>query len=283
MKNITLCADDYGQNTAISQAIIALLQGKKLSATSCMTTAPQWLAQAMWLTRVKDQADIGVHFNLTQGQPLSSLFIAAQGAFFPSLLTLLRKSYLRQLDKTAILAELHAQLDQFIAGVGRMPDFIDGHQHVHQFPVIRDLFLTLYNERLRQHACYVRCVNDPIAWLRMNADAYIKRSVIQLCGANIFKQQLVRHKIPHNYSFSGIYDFAHVNHYPKLFPRFLQQSLDGGLIMCHPGLAGSSQTEDEIGESRAKEYHYFQSEQFIAACQQNRVVIARFSKQIRVC
>lgn len=278
MKSITLCADDYGQNTAISQAIIALLKEKKLSATSCMTTTPQWLAQAVWLVPIKDQVDIGVHFNLTHGQPLSPAFIAIQGASFPSLLTLLRKSYLRQLDKTAILAEFHAQLDQFIAGVGRMPDFIDGHQHVHQFPVIRDLFLTLYNERLRQHACYIRCVNDSTAWLRVNEDAYIKRSVIQLCGASIFKQQLMRGKIPHNCSFSGIYDFAHAIDYPKLFPRFLQQSLDGGLIMCHPGLA-SSQEGDEIGESRAKEYHYFQSEQFIAACQQNKISIVRFSKE----
>lgn len=279
MKSITLCADDYGQNTAISQAIIALLQEKKLSATSCMTTAPQWLVQAIWLTPVKGQVDIGVHFNLTQGQPLSSLFIAAQGSSFPSLLTLLRRSYLRQLDKTAILAELHAQLDQFIAGVGRMPDFIDGHQHVHQFPVIRDLFLKLYEERLRQHGCYVRCVNDPLAWLRINEEAYIKRSVIQLCGARVFKQQLVQAKIPHNCSFSGIYDFAHATDYPKLFPRFLQQSLDGGLIMCHPGLTDSLHEEDEIRESRAKEYYYFQSEEFIAACQQNKVVIARFSKE----
>ncbi len=277
MKSITLCADDYGQNTAISQAIIALLKEKKLSATSCMTTAPQWLMHAAWLAPVKDQADMGVHFNLTHGKPLSSAFIAVYGTSFPSLSTLLRKCYLRQLNQAAIYAELNAQLDQFIAGVGRLPDFIDGHQHIHQFPVIRDVILTLYHERLRDHFCYVRSVNDASAWLRIHDDAYIKRLIIQLCGARVFKQQLARHKIPHNSSFSGIYNFAHAIDYAKLFPRFLQQSLDGGLIMCHPGLAYSKEV-DEIREFRPDEYHYFQSGIFDAVCQQNKVTIARFSR-----
>ncbi len=276
MKSIILCADDYGQNAAISQAIITLLKKKKLSATSCMATMPHWLAQAGWLAPLKDQADIGVHFNLTQGNPLSSEWKAAHGTTFPSLSVLLRQCYWRQLNKAAILAELHAQLDQFIVGVGRMPDFIDGHQHVHQFPVIRDLFLTLYHERLRPNACYVRCVYDPMTWLRVTEEAYIKRSVIQLCGASTFKRQLMRRNIPHNSSFSGIYHFAHAANYAKLFLRFLQHSVEGGLIMCHPGLA-STQESDEIADSRPQEYQYFESEQFLMDCHQNQVIISRFA------
>lgn len=276
MKSITLCADDYGQNTAISQAIIALLKEKKLSATSCMTTAPQWLMHSAWLAPLKDQADMGVHFNLTHGKPLSAAFIEAYGASFPSLFTLLKKSYLRQLDQSVIYAELNAQLDQFIAGVGRLPDFIDGHQHVHQFPVIRDMLLKVYQERLRP-LCYVRSVYDPAAWRRIRESAYLKRLIIQLSGAHAFKQQLVRLKIPHNSSFSGIYDFNHAADYAALFPRFLTESLEGGLIMCHPGLPHAEE-KDEIAASRPQEYRYFQSEKFDAVCQQSKVVIVRFAR-----
>ncbi|MCD6038808.1 MAG: Carbohydrate deacetylase [Gammaproteobacteria bacterium] len=275
MKSITLCADDYGQNTAISQAILALLQEKRLSATSCMTNTPFWSTQAAWLKPLKEQADIGLHINLTQGYALSSAWIAREGTSFPSLFTLLKKSYLRQLDKTAVLGELHAQLDQFIRELGRMPDFIDGHQHVHQLPVIRDTLLTFYHERLRPHACYVRCLDNSKTWLQIKEEAYIKRVIIQLCGANTFKQQLVKNKIPHNASFSGIYNFAHASCYSKLFPSFLQQSRAGGLIMCHPGLE-NSHTTDEIAKSRVKEYEYFQSEEFLEACQIHQVAIGRF-------
>ncbi len=276
MKSITLCADDYGQNTAISQAIIVLLKEKKLSATSCMTTAPQWLMHAAWLAPFKDQADIGVHFNLTDGKPLSAAFIEAYGTSFPSLSTLLKKCYLRQLDQSVIYAELNAQLDQFIAGVGRLPDFIDGHQHVHQFPLIRDMLLKLYQERLHS-PCYVRSVNDPAVWRRIREDAYIKRLIIQLTGAQPLKQQLVRLNIPHNASFSGIYDFNHAADYATFFSRFLKESVEGGLIMCHPGLP-HAEDKDEIAISRPYEYHYFQSKIFDVACQKNKVVIARYTK-----
>lgn len=275
MKNITLCADDYGQNTAISQAIIALLKEKKLSATSCITTTPDWLMCAAWLLPIKNQADIGVHFNLTHGKPLSTAYQTTYGDSFFSLSTLIKKCYLRELNPVVIHAELSAQLDQFISGVGGMPDFIDGHQHIHQFPVIRDAILALYQQRLRDVSCYVRCVNDSAAWCRLGESAYIKRIVIQLCGASIFKRQLEKHKIPHNNSFAGIYDFNHAKSYAKIFPRFLQQSLEGGLIMCHPGLSNSEEV-DEINQSRSEEYRYFQSEAFLHACEQNKVMITRF-------
>ncbi len=276
VKSITLCADDYGQNTAISQAIIALLKEKRLSAVSCMTTAPEWPAHARELAIFKDQTDIGVHFNLTEGKPLSSAFIALYGSSFPSLFTLLKKCYLRQLDPTVVYAELNAQLDQFISSMGRLPDFIDGHQHVHQFPIIREATLALYAERLRDHFCYVRSVYDPKAWLRIRENAYIKQLIIQLCGAHEFKKQLIQRNIPHNSSFSGIYNFAPAAAYAQLFPRFLQQSENRGLIMCHPGLS-QSQNKDEIKAARALEYDYFQSEQFVAACLQHHVIIKRFS------
>jgi len=275
MKNITLCADDYGQNTAISQAIITLLREKKLSATSCMTTMPLWLEQAAWLIPVKNQVDIGVHFNLTHGRPLSSAFRTAYGETFPSLSHLLIKSYLRQLDATAILAELHAQLDQFIAGAGCLPDFIDGHQHIHQFPVIRDLILEVYQARLRQNNVYIRSVYDRYSWVSFTQKGYSKRLLIQLCGARAFKRRLLQQNIPHNSTFSGIYSFSQVVKYPELFSKFLEHSQQGGLIMCHPGLEGSEQ-EDAIAASRPLEYRYFQSKLFLDACQQQQVIISRF-------
>ncbi len=275
MKSITLCADDYGQNTAISQAIIALLTEKKLSATSCMTTSTQWLAHAAWLIRLKEDADIGIHFNLTEGKPLSTDFISTYGESFPQLSILLKKSYLRQLDQAVIEAEFNAQLDQFAAGIRRLPDFIDGHQHIHQFPVIRDAVLKVYHERLG-NPCYVRCVYDPKTWFRLTENAYIKQCIIQLCGAKRFKQLLVLNHIPHNTSFSGIYDFANASDYANFFPRFLQQSQDKGLIMCHPGLANANE-KDEIVESRPHEYAYFQSEAFAKACRENNITITRFN------
>jgi hypothetical protein len=275
MKSITLCADDYGQNTAISQAIITLLREKRLSAVSCMTSMPQWLEHAAWLTPFKAQADIGLHFNLTQGKPLSSAFIAAYGETFPSLPTLLRKCYLRQLNKNAVLAELLAQLEQFVVGTGHLPDFIDGHQHIHQLPVIRRLLIDVYRSHLKKHHSYIRCTYHAKSWFRFQEP---KRIIIQLCGAFTLKRLLLLEKIPHNGTFSGVYHFAATKRYADLFTQFLRESEDGGLIMCHPGLEIHS-PEDEIAASRPLEYGYFSGAQFLEACNQENVVITRFNRE----
>jgi predicted glycoside hydrolase/deacetylase ChbG (UPF0249 family) len=285
MKSIVLCADDYGQTQAISQAIIQLFQQKRLSATSCLTTSPHFRSHAEWLKSPDIQAAIGLHINLTEGRPLSWALLNAEGETFPALSQLMIKAHLRVLDFNVILAEINAQLDEFKAVMGHLPDFIDGHQHVHQLPVIRDAVLKIYDQRLRQHPhCYVRCVDDPSIFFRIKENAYIKRCLIQLNGASAFKKQLLQRKIPHNTSFSGIYNFelkpyseskshSQSNSYSQLFPIFLKQIKDNGLIMCHPGLPAEYSDKDVIFYSRQDEYQYFMSQQFLEDCQMQNVVL----------
>lgn len=270
MKHIILCADDYGQNAAISQAIIELIKKNRLSATSCMTNSYYWLSQAKWLEPYKDRVDIGLHINFTEGKPLTKKF----GNNFLSLSTLITKAYLKNLDQKAIEDEIHAQIDQFFSGIGKLPDFIDGHQHIQQLPVIRDAILNVYESRLRQSHCYVRSVNNPATLLCFGASGYLKTLIIQLCGSFAFKKTLIKHHIPHNTSFEGFYDFASARNYPNLFPQFIEHSVDKGIIMCHPGLVAEGQ--DSIGMSRYFEYQYFLSDQFEATCKASHVQWTRF-------
>lgn len=274
MKKIILCADDYGQNQPISQAIIALLEKKRLSATSCMTTAPLWLNHAQWLHPFKDQIDIGLHFNLTEGMPLSEELKASHG--FLSLQRLLFKAYSRQLKRRIIEAELNAQLDAFVVGIGKLPDFIDGHQHIHQLPVIRDALLTVYEKRLRSSHCYVRCVHNPSVYWRLQ----LKGLVIQLLGAGTFKKKLVKRQIPHNPSFAGVYSFPDAKHYAGYFSRFLAQSKDRGIIMCHPGLQQVAETKDVIAKSRVDEFSYLMGDDFVLDCFQAGIELCSGHKTV---
>jgi predicted glycoside hydrolase/deacetylase ChbG (UPF0249 family) len=274
MKKITLCADDYGQNESISQAIIALLKKNRLSATSCMTTSSNWPSHAKWLMPFATQADIGLHFNLTEGKPLSEKLAQSHG-FLP-LSQLLVKAYWRMLNAHALEAELHAQLDAFQIALGRMPDFIDGHQHIHQLPVIRDVLLKVYEERLRPTKCYVRCVDDPKVYVRLYNRNYFKRLMIQLLGASIFKKNIIKRDIPHNSSFAGIYQFADSKNYSRIFPRFLSEIRDGGIIMCHPGLLSQDET-DGIAKARYHEFLYLENHKFVLDCFEAGVVLGRLA------
>ncbi|OGT53817.1 MAG: hypothetical protein A3E84_02220 [Gammaproteobacteria bacterium RIFCSPHIGHO2_12_FULL_42_13] len=275
MKHITLCADDYGQNLAVSQGIIALLRDNRLSATSCLTNAPEWPSHAKALLPFHGRADIGLHFNLTEGKALSPAFIRHYGATLLSLPVLMRKAYLRQLDSAAIEDECHAQLDQFVRAVGQLPDFIDGHQHVHQLPVVREVLVKVCASRFQGHCFYMRCVNDKLTATDWLQGQWLKKSIILL--STPWFQRLLRHvQIPHNQSFSGIYSFAKAKDYRAIFPHFLDMTKEDGLILCHPGL-DSSAVDDSIAWVRGYEYRYLSSEQFLQDCAQRNIVISRFN------
>jgi predicted glycoside hydrolase/deacetylase ChbG (UPF0249 family) len=271
MKRIILCADDYGQNSAISQAIVELVRGKRLSATSCLVTSPTWADQAKWLTPLKSNIDVGLHFNLTQGKPLSS-----ELPEFFKLKELILNSNFKEVDPKPIAAEFNAQLDAFTNAFGQLPDFIDGHQHVHQFPVIRDVVIKAYEERLRGNGSYIRCTYNKTQLYRVTDVAFLKQLVIQLCGGIKFKAELAAKNIPHNTSFSGIYDFSNSFTYNQYFPRFLKQIQDGGILMCHPGLMSGDEVE-EMASARHNEYLYFNSKKYMQEISRNDIQLVKFN------
>ncbi len=267
-KSIVLCADDYGQAPAITDGILALLQKKRLSAVSCLVNSLFWQNAASALMRTSSSFDIGLHFNLTEGKPLSLVWQSYYGESFSPLSTQLRRSWLRQMNKEIVIAEFEAQLDAFQAATGQLPHFIDGHQHVHQFAVIRDAIFSVYDKRLRAQGVYLRLAN-PVC--RSIKD--FKQFIINLTGGFVFKGKLERLAIPHNASFSGSYSFA--GPYRAHFQAFLEEVGDRGLIMCHPALKTET-TTDLIATARFEEYSYLASDQFLEDCSVKGVKIGQF-------
>src|SRR5437870_2547143 len=131
-----LCADDFGLNGGISAGILKLVQKERLSAVSCMTNMPSFFSYAKELLPFRKQIKIGLHFNLTEGLLVSN----PQKSCF-SLNELLIKTYMRSIKLSFIAKEFLAQLDRFTEFMQGPPDFIDGHQHVHQFPGIQKVIL----------------------------------------------------------------------------------------------------------------------------------------------
>ena len=271
-KHIVLCADDYGQTPAISSGILSLLELGRLSATSCMVNLPHWPAHAEWLKPYQAKADIGLHFNLTEGQPLSSEFCHTYGNQFSHLSRLMMRAMLRQLDIKIMAAECRAQILQFANAFGVLPDFIDGHQHVHQFPLIREIVLNIYEKRLRASGCYIRSVNQTRL---LHRSAFFKKLIIQWMGAGIFKKLLCKQAVPHNHSFSGIYSFKVNSDYATIFRQFLKNIENGALVMSHPGLQ-IAEVNDPMAAIRFNEFCYLNSDQFLKDCQAQGIQISRF-------
>jgi len=237
-----------------------------------MVNTVYWRDQAKWLSPFHTQKDIGLHFNLTEGRPLSAEYRKVHGDVFQPLPIVMLRAFMRLLSQTAIQAELQAQIDCFQNHLGYLPDHIDGHQHVHQFPVIREAVVNVYKERFGDKKnSYIRLINDSLQV--SDCIRHVKKVIIHATGSHAMSKLLIANKIPHNPSFAGIYAFGLAKEYPLFFRQFLQRIGDQGLIMCHPGLS-DLKSDTVMARARYEEYQYLSSGQFSADCEANGVALS---------
>jgi len=247
---IVICADDFGQSAAIDEGIATLVALGRVSAVSCLSQSEHFAADAGSIQNAG--IDLGVHLNFTEG-------MGSRGWYVP-LPRLIVMAYRRRLDQGAIEAQIHQQLQAFENVVGRVPDFIDGHQHVHQLPQIREALFAVCRQRWPEHRPWLRnTASRPLpAWpwrLRFKA------AVIAALGAANLREMARRNGFPFNPGFLGVYDFvADRPAYPVLLEAWLTGAQPGDVLMCHPASAVSP--GDVLGEQRVREFAALVSEDF---------------------
>lgn len=259
---ILLCADDYGLSPGVSRGILDLAVAGRLSALSCITTGPTWSHDAAELQPSWGRADIGLHFCLTALPPLGPMPTLAPRGRLPGLGPLILAALAGRLPLAEIAAELERQFDSFVAATGRLPDFLDGHQHVHQLPGIRGLVLDLFRRRLDPARHYVRnCYEPPGAILgRGVAPA---RALVLSALAYGFPAAAARAGVPCNDSFRGVHTFDPADDVAARFRRFLAGARGRVLVNCHPGLVDETlRSVDPVHAPREAEYHFLAGERF---------------------
>ena len=272
---VVLVADDFGLTPAIGVAIRRLIDMGRLSATSCLVTSPHWPGEAARLRPVAETIDIGLHFNLTLGRPLGAMPKLAADGRFPPLERLISRALMRRLDVDEIAGELDRQIDRFAAEFGRLPDFVDGHEHVHVLPVVRRAVIRVMVRRLAAAGAWVR---DPAMRLAdiLRSPESAPAAIAISCLAFGFRRLARRHGIAGNPVFRGVRRFSEEPPYPQLFDYYLTDVQPGTLIVCHPGVH-----EDEIGPSRhpsaarEEEYAYLASDVFAARLRRGHIRLAR--------
>ena len=257
-REIYLCADDYAQNEGISRGIEQLAQEQRINAISCMVNTPTWATCASRLEAYAASCYVGLHLNLTEGTPLSQAWVNQYGKNFKPLSWLIAICFSKQLDKHVVASELNHQLDAFVEKTGRFPDFLDGHQHVHQFPVIREYLMAKHDTnpslRFRNTSPYNKAGHV--------FDGFPKKHLIAYLGGARFNQILSEKQAMLNTSFSGVYNFKHAKNYRQHFTQFLKNSTSQGLIMCHPGHDANDKT-DPLYLSRSHEFDYLMSDVYL--------------------
>jgi chitin disaccharide deacetylase len=273
---VILCADDYAIAPGVSMAILELINQRRLTATSCITASPYWPEHAAWLRSHTGAADIGLHLTLTDLAPLGPMPRLAPDGHLPPLSRLLALGLARRLDRDEISGELDRQIERFVAAFGKPPDFIDGHLHVHQLPIVRDIV----TDRLRgalPPGTYVRVCDEPARDIMRRGIAVPRAFVISQLGRGL-RRRVRGLGIPANARFAGVRDFEESSPYRNLFLRFIQDAPDNLLVMCHPGLADRELAAvDPVTTQREEEYRYFLGKDFFTDLGQAGVVLVRFS------
>lgn len=258
-RRVVLCADDFGQGAGADAGILRLAEAGRLTAVSCLAGGPRWEADGPALLDRAGSLDLGLHLDLTDG---------AAGEPPVGLARLVAGAYGRRLDPARLGRLVAAQLDAFERLARRRPDFVDGHRHVHQLPVIREALLRALASRYGPAVPFVRNT-VPRRWRGGKAMA------VAALGGHALRRALARDGVPHNRDFAGIYDFDPRADYPGLMRGWLAGVGDGGLILCHPGVGGGE--GDPIAAARANELRYLESGAFPADCARAGVALARLA------
>jgi chitin disaccharide deacetylase len=241
-----------------------------------MAVSPLWRTLAGWLGGVEKRCDIGLHLTLTDHQPIGSMPGLASTGRLPSVGRLMRRAFAGALEAAEVRDELRRQWDAFIAARGRPPDFLDGHQHVHLLPGVRQAVLELLGECAPGERPYVRlCWEAPVQVL-LRRIAVGKALFLSLLSVPL-RREVSRLGFVANDSFRGVHTFDAGLDYAKVFPRFLTGDGLRPLIMCHPGFVdGRLRALDSVTDQRQREYDYFASERFSADLEASDSRLVRF-------
>ncbi len=275
-RRIWLCADDYGISPSVNAAIRELILRERINATSVMTAAPHLTdgddADALeMLNSGEKRSALGLHVTLTAPfKPLSTDYAPVRGGSFPPLNEMLRLAMARRLQTERLVIEIATQLRAFTDAFGHLPDFVDGHQHVHLFPQVRDAVLKVVAE------------TAPTAWVRQCGRARSTRGVRNRKALVLdilsqgFRRKARRLGIATNPAFAGAYNFSGKADFARIFPRFLAGLPDGALVMCHPGFVDAElERLDSLTHAREREFAYFNSDEFPRALADHGIELVR--------
>lgn len=279
---VALCADDYGLSYGVSAGILEALDAGRVTAVSALVNGPRWPAMGLELVRRGRDADIGLHFNLTLGRPLSSMPKFAPNGEFPPLSQVVKMAYGKRLPMDEIRGEIDRQFDRFEAIMDRPPDHVDGHQHIHVLPGIRSALLDAMAARRLGGRVWVRDAGDGVHRI-LARGANARKALSALSLASGFRREARRRGFEVNDGFAGFSDFHPSFDYARIFQSYLRAPGRRHLIMCHPGHVDEDLRElDPVTITREQELAFLLSPKLPEMLEKRGLRLARLSQADRM-
>jgi hopanoid biosynthesis associated protein HpnK len=244
MKKLIVNADDFGLTEGVNRAIIDGHRNGILTSATLMANGAAF-DSAVAAGLAAPSLGIGVHLNLTQGPPVSSVssvssIVTSEGSFYPSSGILARRILMGQVRPRDIETELRRQIEK-IASAGICITHLDSHKHIHLLPAIFNVVIRLAGEF---GIDCVRCPVEPAisalgqlrsacgSRLGMAKQYFLGRALTTLAACQAHKLAnagLCRTKHFYGLSQTGFLDAT-------ILEQILQDLPEGtSEMMCHPG------------------------------------------------
>jgi predicted glycoside hydrolase/deacetylase ChbG (UPF0249 family) len=256
---IVINADDVGLHPAIDHAVAQLGEMRVVSSASILAlhTPHRDALQSM----MRNGLDLGLHLDFTS--------VAANERYSTSrtVASLIADSWRGRLNTSHTRAIVRDQLDRFGSITGHAPRFIDGHEHVHQLPGIRQALFSVLAERQLHTPLYIRNT-APQRWRG------IKAATIALLGAQALRHQARQADYRCNADFFGVYDLSSSVNLSALWRRWLASVPErGALAMCHPAWSAEMEDKQSI-PFRLREFEFLSGQEFGEMLALQRVTVA---------
>lgn len=274
LTRLALGVDDFGLHAGVDAAVLALAGQGRLNAVSCMVGTPHWAAARGELAAFEaGHVDVGLHLDLTEAPRLAGMRL--------DLAPLVLRAAAHALPAARLRDEIEAQLDAFEDARQRPPDHVDGHQHVHQLPQVREALLAALQRRypaarpwLRSTRHAANLVSPPGQPWR----ARLKPRLIEALGAAGLARLARVQGYVQNQRLLGVYDFGGgAAAYRAWLAAWLRAARDGDLLMCHVAMPGDA-AGDPIAAARQAEWQVLGAPAFAEQLAEAGVTLAPISR-----
>lgn len=146
---LVVTGDDFGYCPRRNQGIVDCFQAGGISNVSLLVNGSA-AKQAADLAK-RHNIPIGLHANLSEGIPVcqslqQSSTLINQHGFFHGKMGFRQALKRGEVSMKQVELELRAQVGLFVELNGHLPEHMDGHQHVHVLPEVREVFAKVVSD-----------------------------------------------------------------------------------------------------------------------------------------
>ena len=201
MKRLIVTADDFGYSKYTNNAIIECFRKGFVTSTS-LTVNNKHFNGSIKILKQNKNLDVGIHINLTEFKPLtkSKALIDRNGAFIDK--SRWFDGYYKKIDKNEIENEINAQILKAISSRLNITH-INGHNHIHIFPNIIDVVVTLAK---KYKIKYVRLPNEKIVNETQKQSSELQKRNIMAKFSKSAKDKILKNGLKTTDAYYGILD-----------------------------------------------------------------------------